>query len=404
MSAPAASEAPSATPAKPSALRRFFALDPLDNRYPALHGVRFFAILSVVQYHVTGVFKRLHGPELNEDLSQLSTRIFFGMDLFFILSGFLIGSILIYAHDQHGKLNAPRFYLRRMFRTFPSYYVILTILALTKPLTRHELGNLPFEYAFLTNFTKLGSEQLVMGWGWSLSIEEQFYLVAPLLFWLLFRLPSNRARIVFLLGTWSLGTVVRLGIWLSKPAWTNMDFMHATYFRTYTRFDTIICGILLALVQIRYGEAIGRWLMHPFHRALVAIPGVACLWVLLHPAVFDAAPFMLSRVFLWGTFTCVMYFSAILLLLHSDNTFTRFLSAPLFRRLATLGYGVYLVHVPILEFLMPAANALDARGVSTFVIWGLALVAVMLLALVVGYVMHILIEKPALRLRQRMAG
>lgn len=392
------------TPAARSALRRFFALDPLDNRYPALHGVRFFAIISVVQYHVTGVFGRMHGPAIAPEHANASTRIFFGMDLFFVLSGFLIGSILLYALDQHGRQNVPRFYLRRMFRTFPPYYVVLTLLALSRKLNAAELHNLPFEYVYLTNWTKLASSELVMGWGWSLSLEEQFYLVAPLLFWLLYRLPSDRARVGFLVGLWCLGFSIRLGIWWSQPTWTSEDFMHATYFRTYTRFDTIVCGILLAFVELRYGEAIGRWLTHPFHRALLALPALACLWVLLSPTMIDGEYALFARIFIWGSVPSVMYFCALLLLLHSDGAIARFLSAPLFRRLATLGYGVYLVHVPVLERLMPLAKALGARGWPSSLVWWLALVAVMLLALSVGYVMHILIEKPALRLRQRLAG
>jgi len=396
--------AASAPSAKPSALRRFFALDPLDNRYPALHGVRFLAIISVVQYHVTGVFGRMHGPEVHGELAAMSTRLFFGMDLFFVLSGFLIGAILIYSLDQHGKQNVPRFYLRRMFRTFPPYYVVLTILSLTQTLSPQEVHNLPYEYAYLTNFTKLASDDLVMGWGWSLSLEEQFYLTVPLLFFVLHRLPSNRARILLLIGLWSLGFIIRFAIWGSRSDWSNSDFMHATYFRTYTRFDTIVAGILLAFVEIRYGEAIGRWLVHPFHRALLALPALACLWLLLSPSLFGDENALLTRVFLWGSVTSVMYFAAILLLLHSDGAFVRFLSARVFRWLATLGYGVYLVHVPVLESLMPLATALGARGISAQLIWFAALVATMLGALCLAYVMHLLIEKPALRIRQKLAG
>ena len=393
-----------AATATPSALRRFFALDPLDNRYPSLHGVRFLAIVSVVQYHITGVFGRMHGPELDPELAASSTRIFFGMDLFFLLSGFLIGSILLHSLHTTGRQDVRRFYLRRMFRTFPPYYLVLTLLALTRTLTAEEAHNLPFEYAYLTNFTKLASDDLVMGWGWSLALEEQFYLTVPLLFFVLHRLPSDRARIGMLFGLWTLGTVSRFAIWASQPVWDNSDFMHATYFRTYTRFDTIVCGILLAFVHTRYGDTIQRWLAHPLHRGLLAIPALGCLWVLLRPTMFPDEHTLLVRVFLWGTVTSVMYFCGLLLLLHGEGLHVRFLSAPIFRALATLGYGVYLVHVPVIEHLVPVANALAARGWSPQAIWPLALAVAMLGSLALGYVLHILVEKPALRIRQRLAA
>ena len=114
-----------------SAIRRFASLELLDNRYPALHGLRVLAILSVVQHHVTWILGSEHRMVMKADLVALSLAVFFGMDLFFILSGFLIGSILFHSIDVAGTPQLGRFYLRRMFRTFPPYWIVLTFLALT---------------------------------------------------------------------------------------------------------------------------------------------------------------------------------------------------------------------------------------------------------------------------------
>lgn len=394
----------SGTAAASSALRRFFALDPLDNRYPALHGVRFFAIVSVVQYHVTAILERARGLPLDPSLAAASKRVFFGMDLFFVLSGFLIGSILLRSLEEHGTQQLGRFYVRRMFRTFPSYFIVLTLLWLTTTLTATQSSQLPYEYLYLTNFVSVRREDLVMMWGWSLSLEEHFYLTVPLLFFVLSRLRSDRARIVLLVGLWALGLLVRLVLWGSKASWTEVELQQALYFRTYTRFDTLLCGILLAFAELRYRDALSRWLSHPFHRALLALPALACLWLLLRPTMFGDATTALTTVFLWGTVTSLMYFATLLLLLHADGGLVRWLGAPVFRSLATLGYGVYLVHTPILELLVPGAQHLVRQGLSTAIVWPAALVLVMLLALAVGYVMHILIEKPSLLLRRRLAG
>ena len=120
--------------------------------------------------------------------------------------------------------------------------------------------------------------------------------------------------------------------------------------------------------------------------------------------MFGEAHAQLTCVFLWGTVTSLMYFAALLLVLHGESAIVRFLSAPVFRALATLGYGVYLVHTPILELLVPFALKLAAHGISTSAIWPTALVVVMVLALALGYVMHVLIEKPSLLLRRKLAG
>jgi peptidoglycan/LPS O-acetylase OafA/YrhL len=100
----------------------FFALVPLANRFPALHGIRFLAIVLVVQVHVTNAFFLGQIPMSTESI-LLSQSVFFGMDLFFILSGFLIGSMLLYSLEQNQRQQVWRFYLRRTFRIFPLYYV-----------------------------------------------------------------------------------------------------------------------------------------------------------------------------------------------------------------------------------------------------------------------------------------
>lgn len=387
--------------------RRVLALDLLDNRFPALHGLRFVAIVTVVQYHLTATLGR--HVELAPELVATSLRVFFGMDLFFILSGFLIGTILIRARERHGTQQVGRFYLRRIFRTFPPYYLVLTGLALWHTLTPEQLHNLPYEYAYLTNFRGSTSQELVMGWGWSLALEEQFYLLAPLLVWGLLRLRTDRARIAVLVALCGLGLVIRLAIWASRDVfgdspWGSVEYTRAVYFSTYTRFDTLICGVLLALIELRFGERIGRWLKHPFHRALLALPAMTLLWLLLSTSSPGAGGSTLSRAFYWGTATCLMYLPALLLLLHVPSAIGRFLSRPVFRRLATLGYGVYLIHIPVIEALAGARDALVATGLSPTAMWLVSLVVVMLVSLAVSYLLHVVVEKPSLWLRDRVAG
>src|SRR5512133_1053629 len=101
-----APDAPDAT--KPSALRSFFALDLLDNRYPALHGLRVLAIVTVVQFHITWIFYGEQNIWLDRGFVDSSLTIFFGMDLFFMLSGFLIGSILLRSLQVDGTQNIRR--------------------------------------------------------------------------------------------------------------------------------------------------------------------------------------------------------------------------------------------------------------------------------------------------------
>lgn len=392
-------------PAQRTPLRRFLDLDLLDNRYPSLHGLRVLAILSVVQFHVTWVFAGEQGIAIPGDWVNSSLTVFFGMDLFFMLSGFLIGSILLRSLQTDGTQRIRRFYIRRIFRTFPAYWIVLTYLALTTGLTAAQARHLPYEYLYVTNFLPLDRPSVIMFWGWSLSLEEQFYLTVPILFFVLHRLKSDHARIGLLAALWSGGLLARLFVFYRHRPWTDLELYDALYFRTHTRFDTLVAGIILAFVHNRWHAEIGQWLLHPRHRAILALPSLACLWLLLRPWIFGKSSVQIVHVFAWGTVTSAMYFAWVLLLLHGDGWIHRALSAPVFRRIATLGYGVYLVHIPLCDkVLVPVARALEARHASMLLVWPGCVVALMLGSLAVAYVIHVLIEKPSLRIRERLSS
>jgi peptidoglycan/LPS O-acetylase OafA/YrhL len=399
---PSATPAPAASPSRPG----FFALELLDNRFPALHGMRFFAIVTVIAYHVTWIFMGEQGIVLDPTFFAQSLTVFFGMDLFFVLSGFLIGSILLRSLAKSGSPELRRFYVRRVFRTFPSYYVVLTVLALAFPLTAAQHRHLIWEYVYGTNFLPLQRGQTVMFWGWSLALEEQFYLSVPFLFLALHRLRSDRARITFVSLFWLSALAVRLGIYYRHPGpWNDFDLYGALYFRTHTRFDPLVMGILIALLHKSYGRAIAAWLEPPFHRAVVALASLACLWLLLRPAMFGIERLQVVHLFAWGTITSLMYLGIVPMALYGDGWLCRAMGAPIFRRLATLGYGVYLVHIPIIDHVMvPAAKSAQQRGWSMLWVWPTALASTVVLSLAVGYLLHVLIEKPSLRFRERIAA
>src|SRR6185437_13583000 len=404
---PAAAPAASAKPAEAAARSRggFFSLDLLDNRYPALHGMRVLAIISVVQFHVTWIFHGEQGVILNQSFVDQALTVFFGMDLFFILSGFLIGSILLRSIQLSGTQNIRRFYIRRVFRTFPPYYVVLTILALAYTLTPQQHHNLPYEYLYATNFLPLHRPHIIMFWGWSLALEEQFYLTVPALFFILHRIKSDKARIIVLALIWISALFVRLAIFYHGRPWNDLILYGAIYFRTYTRYDTLVLGILLAFVHNRYGAVLREKLLHPRNRAMLALPALAFLWLLLRPTMFGVENLQLVHVFLWGTGTSLMWFPLLILVLHAESWLTDRLSAPYWRRLATLGYGVYLVHIPVLDHvLVPVAQRLQARHVSMLLVWPASLTAVMLFSFAIAYAMHLFIEKPSLWIRDRLAA
>jgi peptidoglycan/LPS O-acetylase OafA/YrhL len=121
--------------------------------------------------------------------------------------------------------------------------------------------------------------------------------------------------------------------------------------------------------------------------------------------MFGSGGVQTVHVFAWGSITSVMYFGFLILFLHSEGWLQRCLSIAPFRGIATLGYGVYLVHIPLLyAVVVPIARTMDEAGAPHSTIWVVSLSLLMLLSLVLAYVMHVLIEKPSLRFRERIAG
>jgi peptidoglycan/LPS O-acetylase OafA/YrhL len=390
----------------PGLLRRVFALDLLDNRYPALHGLRVVAIASVVQIHVTSMFMIEEKLPFDPDFAAASLAVFFGMDLFFMLSGFLIGSILLHSIDSSGQQHVRRFWLRRAFRTFPAYYVVLILLAILVGMNATQRHNFPYELAYLTNYRVLKRATVVMLWGWSLAVEEQFYLTVPLLLFLLSRLRGDRERVLLLFALWLSALVVRLFIFFRWYGhWDDDSLYRAVYFKTHTRFDTLIAGVMLAYVNRRWRSEIRAWLQRPGARATLAIVALACLSILMRPWMFGPQWLLLVRIFDWGTLTTIMYFCWVLLLLNSEGWISRVLSAPFWRRIATLGYGVYLVHIPLCAvFVTPyAKRAVKDWHVPMLVVWPLSVLGLLMVSLVFSYAIHVVVEKPALWVRDKLA-
>ena len=385
--------------------RSFFALDLLDNRHASLHGLRVLAIISVLQFHVTAIYTQESGIAMDRRWADTSMTIFFGMDLFFYLSGFLIGAILLRSIEVDKTQNVRRFYLRRDIRTFPPYYVVLTVLASTMTLSAAQRHNLVYEFLYGTNFTSLRRHDVVMFWGWSLALEEQFYLTVPIFLLVLSRLRGDYARATLIVLVWLSALGIRLWYFHAHKPFTDLALYDQVYFRTKTRFDPLVGGIFLAFLQNRWREPIGRWLSQPRHRALVALPTLACLWLLIDPIVLGEGNQQVAHLFLWGTITSLFYTGTLLLLLHGHGWIPRALSAPIFRRIATLGYGVYLVHIPVADHvLVPIAQTLAAERTPMILLWPASVTALVVISLAVAYLLHILVEKPSLKLRDRLAA
>lgn len=395
-----------APPTLASRIRGALALLPIANQFPPLHGLRVLAVVSVLQVHVTVVFVQsgLMVDEAYVPFATLSATVCFGMDLFFVMSGFLIGSMLLRTLERPGRRTFLRFYFRRAARIFPLYWAILTGLTLLWA-TAQQRRDVVWEYSFLTNYWPFKEPQ-VMGWAWSLCVEEHFYLGVPVILWLLHRLGSHRARLALLGAAWASCLGVRLWMVLGRTwvvGWDDPKLFHDMYLPTHTRYDTLVAGIFLGYVQHYFAGELRRFFARRAARLAFYAAAGAGFCFLLSPKILG--DLFLWDALTWGSVTSVTYVCLLLPMLSSGGLAQRALGSRPMYALATLSYGMYLVHVPVCErAVVPLARTVVARHpVPMWILWPASVAALVAFAACVAYGLHLLVEKPFLRLRERIA-
>jgi len=321
--------------------------------FAALDGMRALAALIVVAYHCEvwhSVGRRdLSGP-IPAWLHTIFHNFWLGVDIFFVLSGFLIGRILL-AQLQRRALSFSGFYLRRSFRIFPAYYIILTLSVLLfarMPSLRRVYEATPWEtialrswanYLYISNYTYGIAIPNALGWGWSLCIEEHFYLFLPLFLATLFRYVKSDWRLRIMMAITLLPLTFRLAsVWKSPEAIT----IERVYADTHTHCDGLLFGVVIAYLHVFHSEwltALAGRLGHALWLVAFCCFGAVLEWGggLHKPGLFPVAL----------QFSVLALGSGLLLVngLYGANWCARLLAHPAWYPFARLSYGIYLVHI-----------------------------------------------------------
>ncbi len=323
-----------------------------ESRIPELDGIRGVAILMVVAFHYIQIPE--NGAPWAETANAILCFGWSGVDLFFVLSGFLLGGILI---DNFQAPNYFRtFYTRRICRIFPLYYLWLTLFYLIPFLSPGFLGSTNSgifylkkwgEICFLQNFYRTaldGFDALWMGVTWSLAVEEQFYLLIPVL--LRFILP--RKPVLVLAGLILLVPFIRIFLFLFHPS----VFL---YVLLPCRADALLLGVLCAYL-IRQKVA-RTWLeshLNTLYAALVCL-GLCVAYLISLGYGYSSMKVLNSfDMTSYGFSVLALFFACVLLIAIIDRTtpVARFLRNPLLRHFGLLAYGIYLIHSVIRAVLL----------------------------------------------------
>jgi peptidoglycan/LPS O-acetylase OafA/YrhL len=362
------------------------ATNAFPRRLPGLDLLRAVAVLWTMQFHSFLV------GGLGADWNWLERYGWMGVDLFFVLSGYLIGGQLLRPLANGATPSLRDFYLKRVSRILPAFWAVLAVYLLW-PGFREAPGMEPWwKFALLVvNLDIDYAANAAFSHAWSLCVEEHFYLLFPALALALSRKPSAMkfwtVCMALLLG----GIALRSGIWLHDDATqpSRPWFVEDLYYPTWSRLDGLLLGVMLAAWQA-YRPA--SWTRAAMHANLFTVAGVAVM----------ALAFWLfrDRVGLLGNSIGWPVLSLGLALLVFAGAQSHGLlggrAIPGAAWIAAISYSLYLVHKPVYGLVQAHwGDALASRGIGAWLAYGAA-------SLAAAALLYYAVERPSLRLRQRL--
>jgi peptidoglycan/LPS O-acetylase OafA/YrhL len=345
-----------------------------------LDGLRGIAILMVLAFH----FRFVPGGWL-------------GVDVFLVLSGFLITCLLTEEWRDEGSISLKRFYLRRCLRLWPAFYSLLLVALVVSFWQGSETGSqlrreIPVAACYITNWPSLhGVPMPVLGHSWSLALEEQFYLLWPMLLYAMLRWRIPRAFIVGFVVLGIVGAaVLRLALFHAQdPSGPSHEALIRLYVGLDTRADSLLIGCLVGLL------AAWNWL--PRSRGFViftsvgSVAGIAGLAYLVQTCLLN------DPRFYQGLFTLVGLAVAVIIvrLLSAPSWLRTVLEVDFLVATGRISYALYLIHIPAMEWLNVREMGWRAPGESLLVI------AVTFAAAILSF---FCIERPCLKLKHRFGS
>jgi peptidoglycan/LPS O-acetylase OafA/YrhL len=353
---------------------------------PGLDGVRGIAILFVIGNHIP--LRSFH---------SLLPGGFAGVDIFFVLSGFLITTLLLEEFDNTGSISLRKFYLRRALRLGPALLGLLIVLCASsfllydKARAQQNCINSVIALFYISNWVRVFTHNQLglLAHTWSLSAEEQFYLLWPIVLLTLLRLSKKRRYIV------AVAAAVTLLSWLADIHYTRLlaserrSYLHLC-FGLDSRACTLMVGCILAVIMssARMTDNTKKTVQN--FLVVMAPLSLACLIAF---AVYEN---LIGRSFFYYGFPVIAVLTAALILdvlVSPRSVIKRILEMKWLIWLGSVSYGVYLWHWPIFAGM----NEFGYKG------WTVVLIGAPVTFLIV-VVSYYAMEKPILEWKKRFSS
>ena len=363
---------------------------PEKHKLLGLDHLRALAITAVFLFH----YQLFGHPAWVEKAGEFGWT---GVDLFFVLSGFLISSQLFGAIAKGKTIAMREFFAKRFFRIIPPYLIVL-ILYISIPFLREREHLAPL-WRYLTFTLNFGLDLHHTGTfthAWSLCVEEQFYLILPLTFWLFSYFRVGKKAVYLIAALFIAGFIIR---WLSWHYWIephiSADDLRAIwnqfiYYPTYNRLDGLLVGVSIAGIYTFYPhvkESINKY------SNILMLAGI----VVLIAAYFICIPETGFSATLWGFPLIALGYGIIVAAIVCPANILYNLKSKITSQLATLSYGIYLVHKLMIHLTqsLPASTGIDKDS-------NLMMLLCIMSSIAGALILRYTIEKPSLRLRDKV--
>lgn len=322
-----------------------------------------------------------------------------GVELFFVLSGFLIGGILIKTLDHNGGKvtfkNVKDFWVRRWFRTLPNYYLVLLINIIALSFISHHIVFNYKYFFFLQNFLTPISDNLNYGQSWSLTIEEWFYLLTPVILYLLIRTKKGKRQKAILFGILLiiiLIPILKIAYYYAVDIFLNKaEKITFTFYRSVVilRLDSLLYGVLIAYLNFYYKDWITKQAKVLFGIGLFALLGI--VFYCIRFVIDDNSNTSLAFNILF-TSCGSLGLSLLLPFLNNIKSVRHSLATRFIVATSVISYSLYLIHF---SFIFPIVNYLKIGGLYKYVLFWI-------LCYLVSSINFILFENRMTRLRDKI--
>lgn len=362
-------------------------------RLPGLDTLRACAIILVLAYHYMVV---VSGKNTFGFITNIGWA---GVDLFFVLSGYLIGNQILSSIVLNQNFSLKKFYIKRLLRTLPNYYFILAIYFIF-PL---ELGNKETAslWQFLTFTQNFGLRPgQTFTHSWSLCIEEQFYIILPAAALLISGLKYSRKLAWTTIGTAIVaGMVVRGSTWFfdGKSAVDAYDYYEHIYYSSFARFDELLPGVAIAMLKNFHASTYSKLVQRG---NLLFIAGLLTAGAMLYlfSNYFGTAAYGFGFCMTaFGYPLLATSFAILTLSALSKNSVLHRIRVPGAARIALWSYAIYLAHKPIFKL---SISPLADMGIDTDSISGIGIIIAA--GILGGWVLFQMVETPFMMLRARI--